>query len=114
MIDSSSGDRLSKKLKPSWIIYILRCADGSLYTGITVDIKRRFQEHSDSARGAKYLRGRGPLELVFQYEVADRSRASKLEILIKQFSKQQKEDLLEDLALLDPLLEKIDTNSVGD
>ena len=50
----------------AWFIYIIRCADGSLYTGITTDVSRRFAEHARSGpRAARYLRGRGPLTLVF-------------------------------------------------
>ncbi len=91
-----------------WFIYMLRCADGSLYTGITVDVERRFSEHCDGNRGAKYLRGRGPLQLVFQCAVTDRSRATRLEMIIKQLTKQEKEALLLNHALLEPLLQRLD------
>lgn len=93
----------------SWYVYLLRCADSSLYTGITVNVERRFKEHCSSKRGAKYLRGRGPLRLVFQCAVSDRSHASKLELLIKQLSKQDKENLLTDRRLLDSLLQQIES-----
>ena len=76
-----------------WKLYILRCADGTLYTGITSDVTRRFEEHS-SGKGAKYTRGRGPLELVYQEECGDKSTALKRELEIKGLSRQEKEKLL--------------------
>ena len=76
----------------SWYVYIVRCADQSLYTGITTDITRRLQEHSSqSKQAAKYLRGRLPLQLVFKLEVASKSIALKLEHAIKCLSKLEKE-----------------------
>jgi putative endonuclease len=77
-----------------WSVYVLRCADGSLYTGIATDVSRRVAEHGAGARGAKYLRGRGPLEVVFQREVGDRSLATRAEITIKRLSKDAKEALI--------------------
>ncbi|MDZ7644559.1 MAG: GIY-YIG nuclease family protein [Woeseiaceae bacterium] len=78
----------------NWSIYLLRCADGSLYTGIATDVARRFAQHCSGTRGAKYLRGRGPLQLVWAQAVGDRSRASRLEYRIKRLPKVQKENLL--------------------
>jgi len=77
-----------------WNVYVVRCADGSLYTGIATDVERRLDEHRHSERGAKYLRGRGPLALVFSGEVSDRSHASRVEHRIKRMSKARKEALL--------------------
>ena len=74
-----------------WSIYLLRCSDDSLYAGIATDVARRLSEHEDGKLGAKYLRGRGPLTLVFQQAVGDRSRASRVEHHIKRLSKQEKE-----------------------
>ncbi len=74
-------------------LYILRCADGTLYTGIAVDVRRRLAEHESGRRGARYLRGRGPFELVFSAVVGDRSTASKLEYRVKQLSRERKADL---------------------
>lgn len=78
--------------KPTqWWVYIIRCAKGQLYTGITTDVARRFAEHSDGApKGAKFLRGKGPLALVYQEPQADRSSASKREAAIKKLNKTQK------------------------
>ncbi len=77
----------------TWSVYLLRCADGSLYTGIATDVSRRLTEHTDGEKGAKYLRGRGPLELVFHREIGDRSLASRIEHRVKRFPKAYKEDL---------------------
>lgn len=78
----------------SYSIYILRCADGSLYTGIALDVRRRLEEHRDGARGAKYLRGRFPVELVFEAAAGDRSNALRLEHRVKRMSKGHKEALI--------------------
>lgn len=74
-----------------WSVYVLRCADGSLYTGIATDVARRVEQHSNGTRGAKYLRGRGPLQLVFERSVGDRGMASRVEYRIKSLSKTEKE-----------------------
>ncbi len=76
-------------------LYILQCSDGSYYTGISTDIKRRIREHKNSTRGSKYLRGRGPLKLVFSKEVGNRSEALQFEHLIKTLSHQEKKSLVE-------------------
>ena len=61
------------------MLYILRCADGSLYTGIASDVDARLHEHEHGRRGAKYLRGRTPFELVYTQAAGDRSAAQALE-----------------------------------
>ena len=76
-----------------WYIYMIRCGDNSLYTGIETDVERRFEEHQRD-KGARYLRGRGPLQLVFQRAVGTRSQASKDEYQIKKLSKVRKETLI--------------------
>lgn len=73
---------------------MLRCADGSLYTGIATDVPRRVTEHEHGAKGSRYLRGRGPLKLVLQSEVGDRSLATRAELRIKHLAKEAKEDLI--------------------
>jgi putative endonuclease len=78
---------------PEWSIYLLRCADGSLYTGIATDVTRRIGEHEQGKRGAKYLRGRGPFELVFQRAVGDRSIAARIEYRVKRLTRLEKENL---------------------
>ncbi len=78
-----------------WHLYILRTPTGMLYTGITTDVLRRQQQHQ-SGKGAKSLRGKGELTLVFHCPAGDRSQASKLEYKIKQLNKKQKEKLVKD------------------
>lgn len=85
-------------------LYVLRCGDGSLYTGIAIDVAKRIAEHTDGPRGAKYLRGRGPLELVFEAAVGDRGLASKAEIRVKRLDRTQKESLVAGSLLLADLL----------
>lgn len=79
--------------RPVWSVYLLRCADNSLYTGIATDVERRIITHRNG-RGAKYLHGRGPFELVFEKVVGDRGLASQVEYRIKQLPKCEKERLL--------------------
>lgn len=76
-----------------WYLYILRCRDGSLYTGITTDVEKRFEAHS-SGKGAKYTRGRGPLELVYREECGDHSAALKRELEIKALPRAKKQELI--------------------
>ena len=73
----------------SWYIYILRCGDDTLYTGITDDVEKRFAAHA-AGKGAKYTRGRGPLTLVYMEEVEDKSAALKREHVIKKLSRAEK------------------------
>jgi putative endonuclease len=75
-------------------LYILRCADDSLYTGIATDVHRRLAEHRSGSRGAKYLRGRQPLRLEFFREVGDRAAASALEHRVKRLTRAEKEALI--------------------
>ncbi len=75
-------------------VYIVQCADGTYYTGIATDVARRMREHTSGPRGAKYLKGRGPLSLVFSEEAGDRSRASQVEYHIKRLSRSDKESLV--------------------
>lgn len=78
-----------------WFVYVLRCGDGTLYTGITTDVERRLSEHaSGGARAAKYLRGRGPLELAFAAEAGSRSRALSMERRLKSLPRTRKEDVV--------------------
>ncbi len=77
----------------SWYVYVLRCGDGTLYTGITDNIPRRLAAHR-AGKGAKYTRGRGPLELVYAEEVPDKSTALRREYQIKRLTRQEKERLI--------------------
>lgn len=76
-------------------VYIVRCADGTYYTGMAADVERRIKEHESSPRGAKYLKGRGPLTLVFSAVIGDRSTASRVEYRIKQLDRRSKEALVD-------------------
>jgi putative endonuclease len=73
-----------------WYLYMVRCRDGKLYTGIATDIERRIVEHQ-AGKGAKYLRGRAPLKLVFKRKIGSRSLALKVEQLVKKLPKSKKE-----------------------
>jgi putative endonuclease len=78
----------------TWQVYIILCTDDSLYTGITLDVARRYHQHADK-QGAKYFRGRQPKQLVYVETGHDRSSASKREIAIKKLSRLEKFVLLE-------------------
>lgn len=78
-----------------WFVYLVRTNSGSLYTGISTDVERRFLEHqAGSPKGAKSLRGKGPLTLEYRASVGGRSEASKLEARIKKMTKANKERLV--------------------
>ncbi len=77
-----------------WYLYILRCGDGTLYTGITDDVQRRFLAHS-SGKGAKYTRGRGPLELMYEETCGSYSDALRREHQVKKMSRAEKLQLIE-------------------
>lgn len=77
----------------SWQVYIIRCSDDSLYTGISNDVERRWQQHADR-RGAKYFRGRKPVEVVYLEGAHDRSSASRREAAIKRLRRPAKEHLI--------------------
>jgi len=77
----------------NWKLYILRCKDGTLYTGITTDVEKRLEMHR-SGKGAKYTRGRAPLDLVYLEECGDHSAALKREWEIKQLTREEKEKLI--------------------
>ncbi|MDI9244816.1 GIY-YIG nuclease family protein [Marinobacter sp. CHS3-4] len=78
-----------------WYVYLIRTASGALYTGITTDVERRFAEHQAGApKGARSLRGKGPLTLEFQAPAMNRAVASRLEWAIKQWPRADKEALI--------------------
>lgn len=81
--------------KQDWFVYIVTDVRGHFYTGITTDVDRRFKEHADSARGAKYFRGGPPVEVVFTKKFPNRSEASKFEARVKKLSRAQKLSLVE-------------------
>ena len=78
----------------AWYVYMLRCGDGTLYTGMTDDVERRLAAHR-SGKGAKYTRGRGPLELVYTEGQPDKSSALRREFQIKKLPRERKSALCE-------------------
>ncbi len=89
--------------RAEYSLYIVRCNSGTLYTGIATDVAKRLEEHRSGRRGAKYLRGRGPIELVFAEVAGDRARASQLEYRVKKLPRSEKLALIDgrrDLAAL--------------
>ncbi len=81
-------------MEQTWYVYILRCKDDTLYTGITTQVEKRLEAHR-TGRGAKYTRGRAPLELVYREICGSHSDALKRERQIKALSRQEKQKLLE-------------------
>ncbi|MBA3027371.1 MAG: GIY-YIG nuclease family protein [Desulfobacteraceae bacterium] len=93
----------------TWWVYMVRCRDGSLYTGIAVDVAKRFREHQEQGkRGSKYLRGRGPLILVFKKKLGEKSLALKVEMQIKRLKKEKKESLLIQGAMIQDMIHGIE------
>jgi putative endonuclease len=73
-----------------FFLYILMCSDGTLYTGIALDVKKRVVEHNTSALGARYTQSRRPVKLIYSKEVGDQAAAAKEEYRVKQLSRVQK------------------------
>lgn len=78
-----------------WYLYIIRCGHGELYTGITVDVEKRFAAHC-SGKGAKYTRGRGPLTLVYKEQCGNHSDALRRELQVKALTRDKKEMLIKE------------------
>lgn len=78
-----------------WFFYVVRCADNSLYAGITTDVARRVKEHNTSSKGAKYTRSRRPVELEFEVNFDNKSEALKSEARFKKLRKADKELLIQ-------------------
>ena len=81
-------------MKSDWFVYILRTKAGLLYTGISTDVSRRITEHEGNVKGAKSLRGKGPLKLVWHMAANDRSEASIIEARIKKLQRIDKEKMI--------------------
>jgi putative endonuclease len=78
-----------------WYLYLIRCRDSTLYTGISTDVDRRLAQHQGEGNGgSRYLKGRGPLSLVFQEKLGSKSLALKVEHRVKRMSKARKEKLI--------------------
>ena len=78
----------------SWYVYIIKASDGSLYTGVTTDVERRFKEHCGTAKAAKFFRGNAPREVVYREEHPDRSGALKREAAIRKLGRSGKMELV--------------------
>jgi len=76
-----------------WFLYMIRCGNGDLYTGISTDVNRRLKEHTRN-KGAQRLKGKGPLELVYKKLIGSHSQALRVEYKIKKFKKEKKEKLI--------------------
>ncbi|MEL6820629.1 MAG: GIY-YIG nuclease family protein [Calditrichota bacterium] len=100
----NNPQNIGSTIDSTWYLYLIQCGDGSIYTGITTDVERRFEEHrSGGKKAARYLRGRGPLKLVFKALIGDKGMALKMEYRVKQLSKLKKQALIQgnmDLNLL--------------
>jgi putative endonuclease len=98
---------------PLWSVYVVRRSDGALYTGIATNVVRRLAEHeAGEGRGAKSLRGRGPLTLVFAQEVGGRGLATRIEAHIKRLSKARKENWIQDGSLIERVLKALPKRKV--
>jgi len=84
----------SENTSPGWFVYIIKASDGRLYTGVTTDVARRFGEHAGARRGARFFRGRQPVEVVYSESHPDRSSAQRREADIKRLSRGLKLDLI--------------------
>ena len=73
-----------------WYMYVLECADGTYYTGITTDVKRRLYEHNNTSRGAKYVKPRRPVAVIYSIDFPNRSKAAKAEYRFKKLAREQK------------------------
>ena len=93
-VDPALFSEKEMQMESIWYLYILRCKDGTLYTGITTDVEKRLEAHR-SGRGAKYTRGRAPLELVYRETCGSHSDALKREHQIKALSREDKQKLIE-------------------
>ncbi len=79
----------------AWYLYLVRTREGNLYTGIAKDVERRIAQHQEpGARGAKYLRGRGPIELAYRRKIGDHALALRVERGVKRLSKEHKEGIV--------------------
>jgi len=99
---SASTPRTKKpKIRP-WHVYLVRCSDGSIYTGITDNVDKRIEKHN-SGKGAKYTAQRGPVSLMYSEVLKDQGSAMKREAQIKKWGKQQKESLASGVTKVSPV-----------
>ena len=77
----------------NYVVYLLECADGTFYTGVTTDMARRLTEHNEGVRGAKYTKARRPVTVVYQEAASSRSEAQKREYVLRHLSRVEKQRL---------------------
>jgi putative endonuclease len=82
------------KSSPIWHVYIVRCSDGTLYTGITNDLEKRIEAHNSGKDGARYTRSRRPVTLVYAEQAGSKSAAARLEYKIKRLERARKKELI--------------------
>ncbi|MBN9286825.1 MAG: hypothetical protein BGO43_05275 [Gammaproteobacteria bacterium 39-13] len=106
--DHQSNCFVLEKEKQTWFVYVIQCKDGSWYTGVATDVKRRFQEHQEQGKKcAKYLKGKGPLKLVFKQLMDNKVQAYQAEYLIKRLTKKQKNEVIKNKVSLKSLLKAL-------
>lgn len=109
-VDLNSGLRRS-----TWCVYLVRCENGALYTGIATDVSRRFAEHQHGeSRGAKYLRGKRPLRLVYERAIGSRGLAMRVEAEIKKLPKERKEQLIRQDRMIESMIARARRRSARD
>lgn len=93
-----------KAMENSWFLYLIQANSGQLYCGVTTNVERRFKEHQEGgAKAARYLRGKGPLNLVYSQAVGSKVRAMQLEYRVKQLRRAKKLQLVKGTLLLSDL-----------
>ena len=96
---------------PRWHVYVVRTGDGALYTGIATDVERRLAEHrADGGRGARYLRGREPLEIVYRRKIGDRGLALRVEWRLKRRPRADKQAIVSGRLSRRALLRRLDVS----
>lgn len=93
--DHAAGCFVRQRENIPWYVYLIKTKDNTLYTGITTNVQKRLLEHESSKKGAKYLRGKGPLALVYTEKVGSKSKALKRELIIKKMTKAQKMQMID-------------------
>jgi putative endonuclease len=84
---------IASRMEPAWHLYVVRTRDGALYAGVTTDVARRFAEHCAN-QGARYLRGRGPLEIAYRRKLGNRGLALRVEWQFKRRPRDEKEAIV--------------------
>ena len=89
------------KRNGSWSVYMVRCSDGTLYTGITNDLEKRIEAHNSGKDGARYTRSRRPVTLIYSEEAGSKSTAARLEYQIKRLPRSEKKKLITSAAQIE-------------